>query len=109
MTLAGLVHRSFAQAAGTTSTTAASGGAGILLGDNLLPYLVLAIGAAMVVGPIAALLRPRDEPDAEPDDEGGPIPGRENDLARPPVARSIAFAAIGMVGVVWALATLVLG
>lgn len=66
----------------------------MFLGDDLLPFIVLAVGGAMVVGPGLALVRPRPE-------------GREGDLERPPLARSIAFMLIGLVAAVWALATLV--
>ena len=60
---------------------------------ELLPLLVLALGGAMVVGPFLALVRPRAEV-------------RAGELDRPPLARSLAFMAIGLVGVVWAVATL---
>ena len=66
----------------------------LFLGDDLLAWIVLALGGAMVVGPLAALLRPRPE-------------HREGELDRPPVGRTLAFALVGLVGVVWALATLV--
>lgn len=66
----------------------------MFLGEDLLAYLVLAIGAAMCVGSIAALVRP-------------PETRKEGDLERPPLGRSIAFAAIGLVGAIWALASLV--
>ena len=65
----------------------------MFLGDNLLPLLVLALGAAMVVGPGLALVRPRPEQ-------------REGELDRPPVGRSLAFMAIGLLGAIWAIATL---
>lgn len=68
----------------------------MFLGEDLLAYLVLAIGGAMAVGSIAALVRP-------------PAQRGEGDLEQAPVARSIAFAAIGLVGAVWALASLVAG
>ena len=61
--------------------------------DDLLPLLVLAIGGSMLVGPFLALVRPRAEV-------------REGELERPPLPRSLAFMAIGLVGVVWAVATL---
>lgn len=61
--------------------------------DELLPLLVLALGGAMLVGPLLALVRPRPEV-------------RPGELERPPLARSLAFMAIGLVGVVWAVATL---
>jgi hypothetical protein len=66
----------------------------VFLGQDLLAYLVLAIGGAMAAGSIAALVRP-------PTDRG------EGDLEQAPVGRSLVFAAIGLVGAVWALASLV--
>ena len=68
----------------------------MFLGEDLLAYLVLAIGGAMAVGSIAAIVRP-------------PQDRREGDLEQAPVGRSLAFAAIGLVGAVWALASLVAG
>jgi hypothetical protein len=68
----------------------------MLLGEDLLAYLVLALGAAMAVGSLFALVRP-------PEVRG------EGDLERAPVGRSLVFAAIGLVGAVWALASLVQG
>ena len=68
----------------------------MFLGEDLLAYLVLAIGGAMAVGSVAALVRP-------PEGRG------EGDLERAPLGRSLAFAAVGLVGAVWALASLVAG
>lgn len=68
----------------------------MFLGQDLLAYLVLAIGGAMAVGSLAALVRP-------------PVERGESDLEQAPVARSLVFAAIGLVGAVWALASLVAG
>lgn len=61
--------------------------------EDLLPLLVLALGAAMLVGPFLALVRPRPEV-------------KEGELERPPLPRSLAFMAIGLVASVWALASL---
>ena len=69
----------------------------LLLGDNLLPLLVLALGGAMAVGSILALVRP---PDA---------PTHEGDLPRAPVVRTVAFASIGLLAALWAFASLVAG
>ena len=69
----------------------------LLLGDNLLPYLVLALGGAMAVGSILALVRP---PAA---------PAQKGDLARAPVARTVTFALIGLLAALWAFASLVAG
>lgn len=65
----------------------------MLLGDDLLPWLIFAVGAALLVGNLAALLRP-------------PQARKEGDLERPPLARSLIYAAIGAVAAVWALASL---
>ena len=70
----------------------------MFLGEDLLAYLVLAIGGAMAVGSVAALVRPPDR------SKRG-----EADLEQAPVGRSLAFAAIGLVGAIWALASLVSG
>jgi len=61
--------------------------------DDLLPLLVLALGGAMLVGPFAALVRPRQEV-------------KEGELHRPPLGRSLVFMAIGLVAAVWAVASL---
>jgi len=68
----------------------------MFLGEDLLAYLVLAIGGAMAVGSILALVRP-------PEVRG------EGDLERAPLGRSLAFAVIGLIGALWALASLVSG
>ena len=68
----------------------------MFLGEDLLAYLVLAIGAAMAAGSIAALVRPPAQRDA-------------GDLEQAPVARSLVFAAVGLVGAIWALASLLTG
>ena len=66
----------------------------MFLGDNLLPLLTLALGGAMAVGTILALVRPRDEE-------------REGELDRPPLARSVVMTVIGLVAAIWAFASLV--
>ena len=68
----------------------------MFLGENLLAYLVLAIGGAMAVGSVLAIVRPPDQ-------------RRDGDLDAAPVGRSLAFAAIGAVGALWALASLLSG
>lgn len=68
----------------------------MFLGEDLLAYLVLAIGGAMAVGSILALLRPPEE-------------ARDGDLEAAPVARSVVFAVVGLIGALWALASLVAG
>ena len=68
----------------------------MFLGDDLLPYLVLALGAALVFGNGLALVRPPKEV-------------RKDELARAPVGRSPVMTAIGFVAAIWALASLVSG
>ena len=70
-------------------------GTGAFLGDDLLPYLVLAMGGALVAGNLAAIFRP---PPATARKEG--------DLDRAPVARSMVMAGIGLVAAIWALVSL---
>jgi hypothetical protein len=65
----------------------------VLLGDNLLPLLILALGAAMLLGNVMAIVRP-------------PKDRKEGELERAPVARSVGMAALGFVAAVWALASL---
>ena len=67
----------------------------MFLGEDLLSWLVLAIGGAMAVGSIAALVRPPQTKYAE------------DDLERAPVVRSLLFALVGAVAAIWALASLI--
>lgn len=69
---------------------------GAFLGGDLLPWLVLALGAAMCVGNLAAVIRP------VPAGKRG-----DGDLDRAPVVRSVGMALIGLVAAIWALASLV--
>ena len=66
------------------------------LGDDLLPLLVLAIGGALAVGNIGALVRP-------------PRQTKKGELARAPVARSVVMATIGVLSALWAAASLIAG
>lgn len=69
----------------------------LFLGEDFLPWMVLAFGAAMVVGPLLALVRPpaRDDADAA-----------ASDPPRPPIARTVAMMVIGAVAAIWGLASL---
>jgi hypothetical protein len=69
----------------------------VFLGDDLLAWLVLALGGALLVGNVAAIIRPPAEP------------REENALERAPVLRSAVMAAIGLLATVWALASLLAG
>jgi hypothetical protein len=85
--------------AATTPPTTAGSAASDLFGGttSLLQLFVLALGGALVVGNVLALVRPptrsvaRGQPVAPP---------------RPPLARSLMMITIGMVAVIWALASL---
>jgi hypothetical protein len=68
----------------------------MLLGDDLLPLLVLALGAAMVLGNVMAIVRPPKERKA-------------GELERAPIARSLGMALLGFVAAIWALASLLKG
>lgn len=64
------------------------------LGEDLLAWLVLALGAAMAVGSVLAVVRPPDE-------------ARQGDLARAPITRSLIMAAVGTLAAIWAVASLI--
>ena len=66
------------------------------LGDDLLAYLVLALGGALAVGNVMALVRPNPEP-------------KDGDLARAPVGRTLVMALAGAIAAIWALASLLTG
>ena len=68
----------------------------VFLGNDLLAWLVLALGGALFAGNIAALGRP-------PDQRHRPA----SDLPQAPMARSIAMAVVGFIAAAWALASLI--
>lgn len=68
----------------------------MFLGEDLLAYLVLAIGGALCVGNLLALVRPPDAP-------------KEGELERAPVGRSIVMAVLGGLAALWALGSLIAG
>jgi hypothetical protein len=69
----------------------------VFLGDDLLAWLVLALGGALFVGNVAAIARPP----AEPREEGA--------LERAPVVRSVLMGALGLIAAIWALGSLLAG
>ncbi|WP_419907877.1 hypothetical protein [Candidatus Poriferisodalis sp.] len=71
-------------------------GATPFLGEDLIPYLVLALGAALLVGNVAAMARPRRA-------------GENGETVRAPAWRAVPLALVGLVASIWALATLVAG
>ena len=68
----------------------------MFLGEDLLAWLVLALGGAMAIGSLTALVRP-------------PSKLREGELAQAPLARSVVMILVGAIAAIWALASLVSG
>ena len=66
----------------------------MFLGDQLLTYLLLALGGALFFGNALALVRP-------------PRQVRDGELARAPVGRTVVMMVVGLVAGVWALASLI--
>lgn len=69
----------------------------LFLGQDLLIWLVLAIGGAMAAGNLMALVRPPEKKIAE------------SDLAKAPMVRSIVFIVVGVIASIWAIASLISG
>ena len=67
----------------------------MFLGEDLLAYLVLALGGALCVGNILAIVKPP------------PRPKSKEDLPRAPIVRTVTMALIGAIAAAWALASLV--
>lgn len=90
-TLSDFVDRS---GAALVETLAQQDDTQLFLGEDFLPWMVLAFGAAMVVGPLYALVRPPKAPDGE--------------APRPvPIGRTMALVVVGLIAAVWGLASLV--
>jgi hypothetical protein len=69
----------------------------MFLGDDLLQWLLLALGGALFAGNLIAVVRPP----AQQREEGN--------LERAPIGRSLVYAGLGLVAAIWALATLISG
>ena len=66
----------------------------MFLGEDILAWMVIALGGAMFAGNVAALVRPpKNRRDA-------------NDLAKAPVVRSVVMATIGAIAALWAFVSL---
>lgn len=68
----------------------------MFLGDDILAWLVLALGGALAAGNLMALVRP-------------PAKRDEGDLTRAPVVRTVVMGAVGLVAALWALGSLIGG
>ena len=66
----------------------------MFLGENLLKWLILALGGALFAGNALALVKPPAAPE-------------EGDLPKAPVARSLFMAGLGLVAAIWSLASLI--
>ena len=66
----------------------------MFLGKDLLAWLVLALGGALLFGNVMAVVRPPEKKRSD------------DDLERAPLVRSLGMAAVGLVAAVWALASL---
>ena len=69
----------------------------MFLGENLIVYLVLALGGALAVGNILALIKPPVQPK------------EDGDLASAPKARSLTMAVIGSIAALWSIVSLFKG
>jgi hypothetical protein len=68
----------------------------MFLGQDLLAWLCLALGGALGVGNVLAIVRP-------------PASVKQGELERAPVGRSIGMAAVGFIVAIWGLASLIKG
>lgn len=66
----------------------------MFLGEDLLAYLVLALGGALCVGNLLALVRPPEKP-------------KDGALAKAPVSRTLTMAVVGFLAALWAAASLI--
>jgi hypothetical protein len=68
----------------------------VFLGDDLLPWMVCALGAALLVGNVLAIVKP-------------PAQVQEGRLERAPVVRSLVMAGIGLIALIWGAGSLIAG
>lgn len=66
----------------------------MFLGDDLLAWMVIALGGAMCAGNVFALVRPPKQR------------REEGDLSKAPVVRSLVMATVGGIAALWALVSL---
>ena len=79
----------------------------MLGGPEIITFLLLALGGALAVGNIAALINPEGP---RKHARGIPPPtGAPDEPVKPRAGRSVVMIAVGMVIVVWAIASLIGG
>ena len=71
--------------------------ADMFLGEDLILWLLLALGGALFAGNLLAVLKPMKGP------------RDESHLERAPLARSLLYAGLGLIAALWALASLIAG
>ena len=74
--------------------------------------MIAAVGAALFVGNLVALVRRRNQQNAapaRPARAGADEPERSADLAQAPVARTVLYMVLGFVVMVWGIASLIAG
>ncbi|WP_419924378.1 hypothetical protein [Candidatus Poriferisocius sp.] len=79
----------------------------MLGGPEIITFLLLALGGALAVGNIAALINPegpRRRAQGPP-----PPPGAPDEPVKPKVGRSVVMIMVGLVIVIWAIASLIGG
>ena len=76
--------------------------------DEVLRELIAAIGAALFIGNLVALVRRRSAP-ARSANPNGPGGDRSPDLPHAPVARTVVYMVLGFVVMVWGIASFVTG
>jgi hypothetical protein len=76
--------------------------------DTVLRELIAALGAALFIGNLVALIRRRNAParSASATGSGG---DRSPDLPQAPVARTVVYMVLGFVVMVWGIASFVTG
>jgi hypothetical protein len=68
----------------------------VILGENLVVLMVLALGGALAVGNFMALVRPNSR-------------AGEGELERAPLGRALAMIAVGLLAAIWAIVSLATG
>jgi len=80
--------------------------------DEVLRELIAAVGAALFVGNLVALIRRRRDREtapAGPAKAAGSGADRSADLAQAPTARTVTYMVLGLVVMVWGVASFIVG
>jgi hypothetical protein len=77
--------------------------------DEVLREMIAAVGAALFAGNLVALIRRRNDGRPTLARAAGADADRSADLARAPVARTVLYMMLGLVVMVWGIASLIAG